>query len=482
MGSESILKNYLLNATYSLLNIIIPIITIPYVSRILLADGVGKVSFAQNIVSYFVLIASLGIPNYGIREVAKSANDILQRSKVFWEIFLINCISTTIAVIAYYTTILTVGYFGDKRILLIVVGLSLVLNICNIDWFYKGIEDFKYITIRSYIIKILSLIAILIFVRSPNDIVIYAFIVTATTSTNYILNIIHVRKFINPYPIRKLELKSHLKPIFFMFATALAVELYAQLDTTMVGVLCGDTYVGYYSNSMKLIKILVVVITAIGTVLLPRISQYIQTGRKEDVSNLLKKAVEYILFISLPATLGLFMVSNDIVKLFFGSDFLPAITTMKILVFLVPIISVGNIFGSQLLIALNQEKLLTLTVFLGAIVNLLLNSFLIIGCKQNGAAVASVIAELCVMCSQIILSRRFIKIDIDKTNIVKTIVQCIVMIGSVCMVRVLFGAGIVRLIAEMIVGGLCFIITGLIIKNRFELDIFEKISMEIKRR
>lgn len=482
MKSKSVLKNYLMNATYTLLNIIIPIITIPYVSRILLADGVGKVSFAQNIVSYFVLIASLGIPNYGIREVARTANDIFQCSKVFWEIFLINCISTVIAAIAYYTTILTVGYFGDKRILLIIVGLSLVLNICNIDWFYKGIEDFKYITIRSYIVKMLSLVAILIFVRSPKDIVVYAFIVTATTSTNYILNIIHVRKLINLYPIRKLELKSHLKPIFFMFATALAVELYAQLDTTMVGILCGDIYVGYYSNSMKLIKILVVVITAIGTVLLPKISQYVQSGRKEDVSNLLKKAIEYILFISAPVTFGLFMVSDDIVKLFFGLDFLPAITTLKILVFLVPIISVGNIFGSQLLVALNQEKLLTLTVFLGAIVNILLNSFLIGGYKQNGAAVASVIAELCVMCSQIILSRCFIKIDIDKTNIVKTIMQCIVMIVSVYIVRILLSTGMVRLITEITVGVLCFIITGLITKNRFELDIFEKISMELKRR
>lgn len=481
MVKKTIFKNYIFNLTYSLLNIIIPIITIPYISRILLAEGVGQVSYAQNIVSYFVVIASLGIPNYAIREIAKKAENISDRSKIFWEIFLINLASTIIATVSYLLIIMNFSYFSNNRSLYYIVGISLVLNAFNIDWFYKGIEEFKYITIRSYIIKILSLIAIFIFVRTKEDVIVYAFIVTVATSSNYIFNIIHMRKYLNKISVHSLKLKRHLKPIFFMFATAIAVELYIQLDITMIGAICGDTYVGYYSNSIKLTKIVIIVITAIGSVLLPRLSGYFENNEINKLGILVTKTVEYIIFISIPCSLGLFLVSADLVVVLFGTDFLPAITTMRILALLIPIISIGNIFGIQLMIVLNQEKLLTLTVFIGAIINITLNSVLISVFQQNGAATASVITEFVVMVAQILLTRKFVEIHIDIKICFKILVQAIVMVVVIWLIRMFDFNNTLRLIVEVFSGGVAYILAGLVLKNELIYEILIKLKRLIRK-
>lgn len=482
MGKKSLLKNYFFNATYSLLSVIIPIITIPYISRILLANGVGQVSYAQNIVSYFVLVASLGIPSYGIREVAKKAADIEQRSNVFWEIFSINLLSTAVATITYYVSIGLFACFQERKTLLAVVGISLILNAFNIDWFYKGIEEFQYITIRSYIIKIVSLFAIFIFVRTADDVLCYAFISTTSVSANYLLNIVHVRKYIHKPRIKELKLSRHLKSIFFMFATALAVDLYTQLDTTMVGAICGETYVGYYTNAMKLTKIVIIVITAIGTVLLPRLSAYYAEHRIAEMSSLASKAVEYILFIALPCSLGLFIISDDVVKVLFGVDFLPAIPTLQILALLIPIISVGNIFGSQLLITLNLEKLMTVTVVIGATVNISLNSVLIKQFQQNGAAIASVIAEFCVLVAQICLTRKSVRVKVNPENLCKTILQCVAMAAIIFGVRWFSITGVIRLLLEVVMGGTVYFAIGFLCNNRLLIELFGKVKVRMVSR
>ena len=189
MAEKSIFKNYIFNAAYTILNMLASIITIPHVSRVLMPEGVGQVAYAQNIVSYFTLIASLGIPNYGIREIAKNNKTIESRSKVFFEIFIINSISTIFALVCYYLCIIKNEYFVDKKMYAI-AGVALFLNFINIDWLYRGIEEFQYITVRNGIIKILSMVCIWMFVNSQQDIYLYAWIVAITNGANYIFNII----------------------------------------------------------------------------------------------------------------------------------------------------------------------------------------------------------------------------------------------------------------------------------------------------
>lgn len=481
MKKKSLFKNYLFNAAYSLLNIIMPIITIPYVSRILNAEGIGQVAYAQNIVSYFVLVASLGIPNYGIREIARCRDDERLRSRTFCEIFIINIIATIIASIMYYTCILSIPYFEKNRSLFLIVGIALILNIFNIDWFYKGIEEFKYITVRSYCVKIISFICIFLIVKNKEDINKYALILTLATTSNYIFNILHIKKYLYRFS-GKLFFKKHFRAIIFLFATAVAVELYVQLDTTMLGILCGDAYVGYYSNSMRLVKIVIAAITAIGTVLLPRLSLYYQEGNINKLSKIVEKAIEYIIFLVIPCSLGIIIISNNIVKLFFGYSFEASILTMKILALLIPIVAIGNIFGTQLMIIFGLEKRLTFSVIIGAIVNLVLNSFFIKLFQQNGAAIASVISELIVLVIQIVLVRDYIKVKLRGKLIIKIFIQGFIMAIGIISISKFVTTTFISLCLQILVGIAIYFIVGFVMKNEIENEIWIEIKKKISNR
>ena len=446
------------------MGVLFPLIIMPYISRILLPAGLGQVSYAQNITSYFILVASLGIPNYGIREIAKNSQELQNRSQTFLEIFLINFISTVIASFMYYLFIFQTGYFAEKKVIFGIVGISLILNALNIDWFYKGMEEFRYITVRSYIIKIISVFAIFLLVRSENDVNIYALILTLATSANYIFNIFHVKKYVVLQKYN-LNLKKHLKKIIYLFATAAAVELYAKLDVTMVGLICGEVYVGYYSNDMKIIRIVAVIITSLGSVLLPRFSVYYQEKKLEQLNSVTEKAVEYIMFISFPCAVGLFLESEAIVRVLFGEAFLPAIVTMQILAILIPILSIGNIFGTQLLIALDQEKKLTITVIIGAVINIALNSFMIRSFQHNGAAAASVIAELAVMTAQIILTRPYVKIKLNYKLVIKIMVQTCIMAAALIFINQIAILWTIKLLLSVILGVMIYFAAGLLIRN-----------------
>lgn len=466
-------KNYLFNMAYSAMSVLFPLIIMPYISRILLPAGLGKVAYAQNIVSYFILAASLGIPNYGIRETAKNSRDIQGRSQIFLEIFLINLISTFFASFMYYLLLFRIRYFAERRVIFCIVGISLILNALNIDWFYKGIEEFRYITIRSYIIKILSVLAIFLFVHSENDVNIYALILTLAISANYIFNIFHAKKYIvlRRY---KINLKKHFRKIVYLFATAVAVELYSKLDITMVGLMCGEIYIGYYSNVMKIIRIVTVMITSLGSVLLPRLSVYYQEKKLEQMEIMTEKTVEYILFISLPCMTGVFLESEAVVRVLFGEAFLPTIVTMRILALLIPILSIGNIFGTQLLIALDKEKRLTVTVIIGAFINIVLNSFMIRYFQQNGAAIASVIAELAVMIVQILLVRPYIKVKFNFKLFLKIMIQTCAMVIVLLLVNRINTLWILKLVISVGLGTVIYFAVGLAVKNNLLYDLFSE--------
>lgn len=479
---NTILKNYIYNLTYSVLNIIIPLITIPYVSRVLLSDGVGRVSYAQNVASYFVLVASLGIPNYGIKVIAKNSSDREQLSLRFWEIFLINAFSTLMSTVAFYCLVLCNNLFAEDRSIYIIVGFSVILNFMNVDWFYRGVEDFKYITIRNIAIKTISLACIFLFVHTKDDIIVYALIVTSSTCVNYVFNIVHLRKYISIIHSGSLSIKKHIKPILFMFTSAVAIEIYAQTDTTMIGMFSRMENVGYYTNSTKMERLVVTAITAIGTVLLPRFSKYYEQHDRIRINNLVSKTVMYLLLISLPCAVGIFMLSDDIVIVLFGSDFYPAITTLKILSFVIPILAIGNIYGTQIMIASGMERKLTMTVCCGALTNIVINGALIPKFAQNGAAVATVITELLVMILQIFLTRTVVTTFIDRDVVLKMIMQCIVMCIVIILIKMIIVNELVELIICLPVGILLYFGTGLLLKNNFVIELKENISEVLCRK
>lgn len=477
---KSLIKNSIFNVLYKLMNVIFPLITSIYVSRVILSDGVGKVSFASNIVSYFTLLAVLGIPSYGPREIGKQREQKEQINKICSELFFINLISSIVFSIGYLICIFSIERFNTNIMLFLVCGIPLFLNCINVDWMYQGIEEYGYIAIRSFVVKIIGFISLFIFVRTPNDYIIYGLINALSLAFNYFFNIIHLRKKIK-LSLKELNIKKHLKPVLFLLVSSLAVELYTALDVTMLGFLCSDSIVGYYNNAIKIIKIIQSLITSISAVLLPRLSYYFQTS-KIEFNKLFSKALKVLLIFAVPATLGIFILSDKTILILYGVDFEPTINTLRILSLTLPLLVLNVLFGIQGLISTGNETKYLITVSIGAIVNLCLNMALINRFQQNGAALASLISESCVMISSIIFSRKIVKVHIDLKYVISIIVASCAMVGSLFLIFLIPMNDIVSLIISIIAGAIIYFLVLFLLKEENVMNVFNRVIKKFSRR
>lgn len=476
MKNKSITKNFIYNTLYNSMTILFPLITIPYISRILLADGLGKINYANNIVTWFLLFASLGIPRYGIREIAKERDESNNLNKTFSELFYINLISSLVCDIAYLMAIILIPYFRDKLLLYIVVGIQLFLNIFNVDWFYQGVEEYGYITKRSFIIKVLSLVAMFTFVKTHDDYVIYALIQSIALAGNYILNFAYLKRFVK-FVRKKINLTKHISSIFVLLSTQLAVSIYALLDTTMLGFWCSDSIIGYYSNAQRLIKIVATLTASLGGVMLPRLVNMHHRNDMVSIKKLSEIALKIILFICLPVFTGLIFISKDLVLLLFGEEFLPCVTTLKIFSPFILFTTVGNLYGTQLLMVFGQEKKLFKSVLFGSILNFSLNFLLIKVFYHNGAALASVITECIVMLIQIQMVKKIINITVNLKFVIQLICMNIIMIVMIVFTQLCIENYVLELLISILIGGVSYITCGILFRNEiiyFFLDHLKK--------
>ena len=467
---KSLKKNALFNVLYKLFNVIFPLIYTVYLAHVLLPVGVGKVASAQNIVQYFTMFAALGIPNYGIREIAKVRDQIKDRDKVFSELFFVNASSTTIFAIAYYSFVNLHPFFADNRLLYNICGINVLFNYINVDWFYQGEEEYKYIAIRSFVIKVLSTISIFIFIRNETDYILYAFIYFFALGANNILNIINLRKYNIKVHFKDISVRRHLRPIVILLGTAIAIELYTMLDTTMLTVMCGDETVAYYTNTIRLIRVLITLVTAIGGVLLPRLSYYSANDDKQKSRAVVEKIFYVMLFLFLPIGIGVYLISDLIVLTIYGSAFSPCIVTLKIASLLVYALGFSNLFGTQILLSYGCEKKLFYATLIGAVSNVTMNSFLIPYFQQNGATIASVISELLVTGITFYYSREFVKISLNKKLTIKILISTALMALTVICIRncgfeELGYSNIVYLIVSMAAGTIMYFASSVLIRN-----------------
>ena len=478
---KSLFKNTIYNLIYRLFSLLFPLISSIYVSRILMPEGVGKVAYAQNLVSYFIVFAGLGIANYGIREIGRVQKNSVEYSKVFTELFIITLISTTFCSILYYSWVL-IFLPPDKEFLLyIAVGFQLVLSAFNVDWFYQGMEEYKYITNRSILIKFVALIFMFCTVKTENDIVWYALMSSVAIGGNNIINLFHLRKYITKVSFKEISLKYHIKPLLILLSTNLAVELYTKLDTTTLGILAHDENVGYYNYATKISSIVVTLAATFSTVLLPRLSYHFKNGDNEKLKEIVALIHKVLLTLSIPITIGLFFIADDVILLMFGEPFLPAAITVRILSLLVTIKSIGNLYGVQVLLTFGGEKFLFYTTIIGAISNILMNIILIPYWQENGAAIASVISELLVCIVQIVFSRQYIKVSIQPKIYLEIFVSCLFMVIVLFMISTLVSNILIRIFLNCILGCITYYILMSLLKNEVVLNINNKISSIIKK-
>lgn len=412
MARSSIKKNYILNLINTLTGLVFPLISFPYASRILFAEGIGQVQFFQSIIDYVALCSALGIPLYAVREIARSRDDIAARSKTTIEILLLHVLLTFAGYIIVAILAVSVKKIEVDIPLFLLLSTTLLFNAIGVNWFYQAMEDFKYITIRSLCIRVFSLIALFIFVRTQNDLLYYAGITVIANVGSNIFNFIRLRKFVQPEDLsfKKLSLLKHLKPALRIFILNLTISIYVNLDSVMLGFLKSEEAVGYYTAATKLTKAVLGIISSLGLVLLPRFSNMISNGELVEFKNLTNKVISFTIGLSLPLSIGLIFMAPVLINLFCGKDFEPSILTLQLIAPIILFIGLSGIMGMQILYPQGKEKIVIFATACGAIVNFALNLFLIPRYSQYGAAVATTIAELTVVTAIIIAGRRFLPV------------------------------------------------------------------------
>ena len=432
---KSIKQNAILNIVYTITNILFPLVTFPYVSRVLSAEGLGKVSLFTSIANYAIMFAALGISTYGIRATAKVRNDKKQLSQIVFELVVINLVATLVVIGLLAIISLYVPKLNREPELLIINAVLIFSSALGFNWLYSGLEQYSFITIRSLFFKIIALIFTFALVKNRDDYIIYAGITAFSSVGSYIINFIYARKFILFPQISKLKFKRHFKPMIYLFASILAVSIYTNLDTIMLGFIRDDTEVGLYTIAVKVKWLLLNVINAISAVLLPRLSFYASEKKMDEFNNILKKSISTIFMIALPLTLFFIVEAKETILIIGGKDYLGAVYCMQITMPILLISSISNITGNQILIPMGYDSYFMRAVILGAGVDVCLNIILMpnIGCM--GAAVATLVAEAVQLFMQYLYSREYLVKNINSATLFKILKSAFGAIAIVCILK-----------------------------------------------
>lgn len=393
---KSLKLNFIMNAILTMSQFIFPLITFPYVSRILLPAGTGKVSFAISVISYFAMFAQLGIPTYGIRACAKARDNKEALTRTVQELFIITLVMSVLVYVAFFLALAFVPRLQQDRTLFLIVSSTILFNTIGMEWLYKALEKYTYITVRSIIFKFVALVAMFLLIHQQSDYVIYGGISILAASASNVFNFIHVHKYVGMKPVGRYNFKRHLKPIAIFFAMSCATTIYTHLDTVMLGFIKTDEDVGYYNAAVKIKSILVSIVTSLGTVLLPRASYYVEHNLMDEFYRITKKAINFVFLVATPMMVYFILYAKEGILLLSGSAYEWAIVPMQMIMPTLLFIGLTNIMGIQILVPLGKEKIVLYSEIAGVIVDVIINALLIPSMASSGAAIGTVAAEAAV--------------------------------------------------------------------------------------
>ena len=465
-----------MNVILTVSSFIFPLITFPYVSRILLPEGTGKVSFAASVVNYFLLLAQLGIPTYGIRACAKVRDNKEALNKTVQEIFVISIIMCIVSYVLFFIAVFSVPRLWQEKELMLVTSASILFTTLGVEWFFKAIELYSYITWRSITFKCISLGAMFLLVHEQQDYIIYGAVSIFASSASNILNFVYIQKFINLKKRCKLELRIHMKPILVFFAMSCATTVYLNMDTTMLGFIKTDTDVGYYNAAVKIKNMLVGIVTSLGAVLLPRVTVYLEKKEQKRFEDLSVKAIQFVLFSSIPMLVYFTLFAEPSMLLLSGKEYERAILPMQIMLPTLLFIGLTNIMGIQILVPMGKESKVLASVIAGAVVDLVLNMILIPRYSVSGAAIGTVTAEVIVFIYQYFSDRELFQRLFFKINPWKIILSTIASVCSSIWILKLNADLPVVLIMSCICFGGTYIMSLVILRERFILELFRIIK------
>ncbi len=402
----SIRKNYIYNVTMSFINTFLSLITYPYITRVLGPESFGMVNFAASIANYFLLISSLGLPLYGMREIAKARNDREKLDRVFSELFFISIIFTVISLIFYILLLLFVPKIRSELPLYLVFGASILLNPLSMDWLYSGLEKYPYISLRNSILKVISTAMIFIAVLRNDDFVKYAAVSLIPVIGADVVNCFNLKNIVK-LQWRSLSLKKHMPYLLTTFLIIFSLSL--GLEKVILGFMTGDKDVGYYSLADKVLQTILIFITSISTVLMPRISNYFSNNKIDNIHSILNKSMKFIFLLSIPFCVCAIFLSDYLALFFGGIKFTNSVDTIKIMSPILVLTGLARLTGEQTLYSTGQERKYLFCIIMGIIVSLVLNILFIPVMKQNGSALALILSQFLVCILQVAFGWQYLK-------------------------------------------------------------------------
>ena len=475
---NQIKKNFIYNIVYQILVLIIPIITTPYLSRILGVKGVGIYSYTYSIVNYFMLMTLLGVNNYGNRTIAKVRDNREKLSKTFWSIYSLQIIMGFILTIIYISYVLL--FVSKYKTIALIQTIFIISAMLDINWLFFGLEEFKKTITRNTFVKIVNIILIFLLVRTKTDIWKYTLIMSGMTCLSQLILWGFTKNKINIVKIKFKDIKKHIKPNLILFIPVIAVSLYKIMDKIMLGAITIVSEVGLYENAEKIINIPLTLIAALGTVMLPRMSNLIAKGNNEKTNKYISKSIYFVMFLSFAMCTGLIGVGYHFAPFFFGKEFQKTGILIMLLATTLPFLSFANVLRTQYLIPREKDKIYIISVFLGAITNLVMNLIFIPIYKSIGACFGTIAAEFAVMFYQAMAIRKELPIKEYTTKSIPYFIKAIIMLVIIYPFNYMKMNSILRLVIQISLG--CIVYGLLNIKYILSIidikNLFKKIKLQ----
>lgn len=477
--AQSVKVNYILNLINTGTQMLFPLITFPYVCRVIEADGVGQINFFQSIISYISLFTCLGIPMYAIREIARDRSDVVQMNRTAMEILLLHSMLTLVGYAIVAILCLTVPQIQVNIPLFLILSLTIFFTAIGCEWFYQGIEDFKYITIRGLIIKTVSVVLLFIFVKSKTDLLYYGCYTVFGVLGGNIFNFFRLRKYIHRENIifSELHIKRHVKPVLKVFSFSVVTSIYLQLNTVLLGFLKNALAVGYFAAATKVMQMLLTMSACLGSVMMPRASHLIAENKEDEFNRLIQKSYDFTLAIALPMTISLIFCAPSLITALCGVKFEHSILPSQIIAPIILMVAISNVFGVQVLFPKGKINIVTLCCGIGAVADLILNLCLIPFFSYIGTSIAYLGAEVATTVSMYFIGRRYIHIVYFKKSHLTYALGCIVMAFA------LYGLSLLQLptLTILLLQGCCGVLAYFIILCICKDEMLVQILSKIKR-
>lgn len=476
--AQSVKVNYILNLINTGTQMLFPLITFPYVCRVIEADGIGQINFFQSIINYISLFTCLGIPMYAIREIARDRSDVVQMNRTAMEILLLHSMLTLVGYAIVAILCLTVPQIQVNIPLFLILSLTIFFTAIGCEWFYRGIEDFKYITIRGLIIKTVSVILLFIFVKSKTDLLYYGCYTVFGVLGGNIFNFFRLRKYIHRENIifSELHIKRHIKPVLKVFSFSVVTSIYLQLNTVLLGFLKNALAVGYFAAATKVMQMLLMMSSCLGSVMMPRASHLIAENKEAEFNRLIQKSYDFTLAIALPMTIGLIFCAPSLITALCGVKFEHSILPSQIIAPIILMVAISNVFGIQVLFPKGKINIVTLCCGIGAVADLMLNLCLIPFFSYIGTSIAYLGAEVATTVSMYFIGRRYIPIIYFKKSHLTYALGCVVMAFALYGISLLQLPTLTTLLVQGCCGVLIYFIILCISKDEMLIQILSRIK------